>query len=1016
MGLDLSPVKPFGINTVAKCFAAAILILSASTLTAQEMIITGKVLDNYNQPLPGANISIQGTGRGTISDFDGNYEIEASAGETLVFSYVGFNSRQIEVGDATVLEVTLQPGYNLDEVLLIGYGTATRVQLTDNIASVKSEQIKEIPVASLQGALVGKAAGVQVTQSGGRAESGFRIRVRGVTTNTGNQEPLYVIDGIPIHKDDVSVNDSPINDLIALNPADIESVEILKDASAAAIYGSRGTNGVVLIKTKQGRSGKTRFSFQSSYGWSEANNKLDWLNTEEYVGLLTESGLNAGFSEEQLADLFNRYATEEADWREARVNTDWQDLALVSGSVQDVNFSASGGDPNTTFFLSAGYNNTKGILRGNDLERYSLRANIEHSANDWLTVGINSNLAKTQLSRIANDGSITNPLQAVSQVPYSRPYLEDGVTPNTQSTYFYNFLMNEFNADLEANLWKVFAKIYGQVALSENLDFRSEFGYDFSSQLEERFYGSQTLQASVNGVGQANDVKDEKYVLNNYFQYRFNQESWQLEATLGMSYEELLVKGFDVVGQEFPSDQLRKLDSAGEIFMGSSSEWRSSLVSYFARASATLFESWLLKASIRVDGSSRFGSDSRFGTFPAASVGWLASREPFLSGSRTISNLKLRASWGITGNSNIDPFASRTQFTTNAYDRSPGFILEQLGDSSLGWEETRQLDVGLDLGLFENRLNVSFDYYDKLTDGILLSVPVPATNGTLNVTRNSGKIQNSGFEWVLESRNVSLEDFSWNTSLNMAFNRNEVKSLPGGDDIPLGSLKITREGEAVASFIMPEYAGVDPANGDALFYQNTELPDGTLDRTTTNNYNEAARRIQGDPYPDLIGGLTNNFRYKGFDLSFTFQGEWGAQLYNLAGNWQSSNAAFPDNQTRDQLNRWQQPGDITDVPQARLFQANGYQNSTRYLEDADFIRLRNMTLGYSLPAELTEQWGLSRIRFYFTGVNLLTITDYKGWDPESTSDFYQRDSAASGIDFYSPPQARTLTLGINVDF
>ena len=992
-----------------------IFLLSVSTCYAQQKSITGTVRDNFGQPMFGANIVIEGTNRGTTTDIDGLFQIQATDGEVLVISYIGYMSRRIGIDATNVFTIVLQPGNDLEEVVVVGYGTTTREQLTDNIVSVGAEQIKEIPVPSIQGALVGKTAGVQITQTGGRAESGFKIRVRGVATINGDQEPLYVIDGIPIDKVDESINGSPINALIGINPEDIESIEILKDASAAAIYGSRGTNGVVLITTKSGRQGATKFSFRTSYGWSEASNSLDWLNTGEYVELYTEAALNSGFTEDDAAFFFNLFAEDEADWREGNVDTDWQNLALESGSVQDVSFSASGGGEKTTFFLSTGYNRTVLFTRGNTLERYSLRANIDHKANDWFTVGLNSNASKTQLARIAEDNDFSNPMGAVAQIPFSRPYLEDGITPNTETTLYYNHLMDQFNGNFDSSVWRAFFKIYGQVDFSKNLNFRTEFGYDYNNQLEERFFGSLTQSASTNGAADASSFINEKYVLNNYFSYQVVRNDWQLDVTLGMSYEQNTFSQLFVEGQEFPSDQLQKLISAGQITDGFTFETAYSFVSYFARANATLFDSWLLKASVRVDGSSRFGSEVRYGTFPAASVGWLATEEPFLQNSSTISNLKLRASWGLTGNANIGNFVSTTQFETINYNQNPGFWLAILGDSELSWEETTQYNFGLDLGLFNNRLNTSFDYYIKDTEGALFLVPIPYNNGIRFVNQNAADITNTGFEWTLDTKNISSEDFSWNTSLNLAINKNEVKKLPNGDDI-IRFEKIVREGEPVASFYMVEYAGVDPDNGDALFYRNTELPDGTLDRSTTNNFGEASRRILGNPFPDVIAGMTNDFRFKGIDFSFTFQGQWGAQLYNGGGIYQSSNADFFDNQTRDQLNRWQQPGDITDVPQARLFGGNGSQTSSRYLEDADFIRLRNLTLGYTLPYEVTEKMGLDRIRVYFTGVNLLTITDFKGWDPESTWDALQRNSLFSGIGFYSPPQARTLTFGFNIDF
>ncbi len=1002
-------------NTTNRALLVLLLALITYPLQSQDQKITGKVTNNFNQPLFGVNILIEGTNRGTMTDIDGFYQIEAAPEDVIIFSYVGFNSQRIVVGSNNLLNISLQFGNNLEEVIVLGYGSTTREMLTDNIASVSANQIKEVPVPSLQGALIGKTAGVQITQTGGRAEAGFNIRVRGVATIGGSGEPLYVVDGIPIDKVDRSINGSPINALIGINPEDISSIEILKDASAAAIYGSRGSNGVVLITTKSGRKGEAKFTFRSSYGWSEASKTLEWLNTSEYVELYTEAALNSGFTEDDATFFFNLFAENEEDWREGAVDTDWQDLALISGSIQDIGFSVSGGENNTTFFLSTSYNRTNSIIRGNTLERYTLRANIENKTNDWLTLGVNSNVSKSQLSRIANDNQFANPLQAIAQIPFSSPYLEDGVTPNTETTLYYNFLMDQFNGDFESNLWRAFMKIYGQISLSKNLNFRTEIGYDYNQQMEERFYGSLTESASTNGFADAFSFINEKYVINNYFSHNIQKENWQVESTLGMSYEENTFKSISVAGQDFPSDQLQKLDSAGEITDGSTTESGFSFVSYFARASATLFERFLLKASVRIDGSSRFGSEVQYGTFPAASVGWILSKESFLENSTLISNFKLRISWGLTGNANIGNFASLTQFNTITYNQNPGYWLSTLGDAKLSWEDTTQYNFGLDLGLFKNRINTSLDHYIKDTEGVLFLVPIPYNNGIRFINQNSGDIQNKGFEFTLDTKNIITEDVGWSTSLNIAINKNKVLKLPDGNDI-IREGKIVREGEAVSSFYMPEYAGVDPDNGDALFYLNTELPDGSLDRSTTNDYGEASRRILGNPFPDVIAGMTNTIRFKDVDFSFTFQGQWGAQLYNAGGIYQSANGDFFDNQTRDQLNRWQQPGDNTNVPQARLFGGNGTQGSSRYLEDADFIRLRNITVGYTLSSGVTDKLGLDRIRVYATGVNLLTITDFKGWDPESTFDALQGNSLFSGVGFYSPPQARTITLGFNVDF
>ncbi|NNE77028.1 MAG: SusC/RagA family TonB-linked outer membrane protein, partial [Pricia sp.] len=773
---------------------------------------------------------------------------------------------------------------------------------------------------------------------------------------------------------------------------------------------ARGTNGVVLITTKGGKVGKTKVSLNTSYGWSSATNKVDFLNAEQYKELFLESGLNNGFTAEEIQDQFDFYANGQAN-----VDTDWQDLALVDGSIEDLGVSISGGDVKTRFYLSTGYNKTKGIARGNTLERYSLRGNMDHTISDKFNTGLNAAISKSKINRISNDNAFATPLQAIAQSPLSPAYLEDGIVPNNESTEYYNFLTEQFNGNFETNLWRVIANTYLVYQILPELNFRTEVGYDLSTQVAERFSGSLTESASVGGFGTANAVETEKYVLTNYFTY--NQlfgERFDLEATAGMSFEESRRRLQFVQSQGFPSDDLQTLNSASEIVAGGSSRTAFNFLSYFGRANLSIDNKYLLKGSIRYDGSSRFGAENRFGIFPAASVGWIISEEDFLVESETLSLLKIRGSWGITGNAGIGDFASLSLFQGSPYDQRAALAPTQLGNPDVKWERTTQIDAGIDFGFFSNRISGEVDYYVKTTDDLLLNEPIPGTTGFVNITRNVGELENKGFEFVLNTKNISTEDFQWNTSLNISTLDNTVTSLPGGDIVE--DKNIVREGETLSSFYLVEYAGVDTENGDALFVLNTENSDGTLNKNTTNDFNEARRIIAASPYPDLIAGLSSNLNYKNFDFSFTFQGEWGASIYNDGGRFQSGNARFFDNQTVDQLNRWQQPGDITNVPQARLFSTNGQQPSTRYLDGSDFIRLRNMTLGYTIPSDATKKFHVDRLRIYFSGFNLLTFTDYSGYDPESTADFNAaRSNIQVGVDFYSAPPAKTYTLGINID-
>lgn len=574
--------------------------------------------------------------------------------------------------------------------------------------------------------------------------------------------------------------------------------------------------------------------------------------------------------------------------------------------------------------------------------------------------------------------------------------------------------MQEYNGNWNVNIFRVLLNSYMEYQVLPELSFRTEFGYDNNNQTEEYFAGSLTESASTDGFADANAIQSDKYSINNYFTYAqtFN-EDYDLEFVGGMSFEESSRKRQYVAGTGFPSDDLQTVESASEITAGTSSRTKYNFLSYFGRATFSILDKYLIKGSLRYDGSSRFGASNRYGIFPAASVGWIISEEDFIKNSETISLLKLRASYGVTGNAGIGNFASLGLFGGTAYNQKSGLSPVQLGNPDLKWEKTNQVDVGLDFGILNNRISGEIDYYVKKTNDLLLNEPIPGTSGYNSITRNVGSLTNKGFEFVLNTNNFSSENLTWKTSLNLSTLENEVTDLPSGDIV--AGRNIVREGETISSFYLVEYAGVDPANGDALFYKNTINTDGSLDKTTTSNYNEAQRIISGSPYPTLMAGLTNTLNFYNFDFSFTLQGEWGSSLYNEGGKFQSGNARYEDNQTLDQLDRWQNPGDITMVPQARMYSTNGQQASTRYLEKSDFIRLRNLSFGYTLPREITQKFSVDRLRLYFTGINLLTFTDYSGYDPESSFDNNGNSNIEKGITFYSSPPAKTFTIGLNID-
>ena len=1003
-------------------------------LRAQDLTVSGTVTGGDGAPIPGANVLLKGTTIGTVTDIDGNYRLPVpdEAGTVLSYSFIGYATIEEEVNGRSTINVSLADDVSqLSEVVVTGYGSQLKRELTGNIASVSGEELENIPVPSLEQAMQGRAAGVFIESNSGKLGQGIKVRVRGSSSVTASNQPLYVVDGIPItsqSQSDPTAN-SDTNPLADINFNDVESVEVLKDASAAAIYGARASNGVVLITTKKGKSGKTTFNLDAFTGFNEPTNRREFLNTQEYVELFTEAALNSGIDREVVENRFTRYgAGSEAAWQipgePGYIDTDWQDEIFQRGANSQVNLSANGGTEKTRFYVSGSYSDQEGIIKTNRFRRYSGRLNLDHTATEKLNFGVNFSLSRSITDRLPNDNSFSTPMQIIALQPMTPP-----IDPRTGElsgnyTQYYNPLIDFAYASRVTSVFRTISNVFAQYQIAPALSFRSEFGIDLLIQNEENYFGKETARNSSapNGLGFNRWVQVGNYNTNNFFRYAPTiSENHSVDAVLGMSYQESSTDESSVEGREFPSNAYKQIVSAADITDGESLETGFSFLSYFARVNYAFQDRYLLTLSGRVDGSSRFGVNNRYGFFPAAAVGWILSDEEFLVENNVLSFLKLRASYGITGNAEIGNFDALGLFTgEGGYAGVPGQRPSRIANPDLRWEQTAQFDIGFDYGLINDRLSGEVDFYVKDTRDLLLNVNVPTTTGFLTQLRNVGRLQNQGFEFVLNSSNL-VGEFQWSTSLNYARNVNEITDLQG-QVIEGGFLNRAVEGQPIGVFFGPEYAGVDPANGDALYYVNATDADGNIvDRSTTNNYNEANRVVIGDPNPDYTAGVTNNFSYKGIELNVFFQGVFGNQVYNGGGKFQSANGDFYDNQTRDQLARWQNPGDITTVPQARLFGANGTGESSRYLSDGSYVRLKTVTLGYSLPVALIERANLSRLRVYVSGQNLLTFTDYEGWDPEVNTDYLSEGGTAGGNisqgnDFYSAPQARTVTLGVNIGF
>ena len=990
-----------------KHFLSLLIVLSVQLTFAQESTLSGKVTDMGGLPIPGANIIVKGTTISAQTGFDGDFVINAKRGQILIVSFVGMKTIEVPASPSMVIKLG-DSSNQLETVVVVGYGTQSKKKLTDNIARVTAKDIQQIPVSNVQNALVGKLAGVQITQTNGKVDGGINIRVRGAASISAGTQPLYVLDGIPLVTTDESSNGAPTNPLLTLSPNEIESIDVLKDASSAAIYGARGANGVVLITTKRGKEGKGTFSINLSQGVSQATHKRKWLNADQYIELFTEASINGLGDAVEAEDTFD-FLAQGTDWRNREVNTDWQDTAFQDGFNTDADFSVSGGDAKTKYFLSGAYNNTTGIIINNALERVTARTNVSHKISDRFTAGMNLSFSRSEIDRIQDDKSFTTPLQAVAQSPLSPARLADGTAnPNT---LYANYLLAMDNTFWKTIMRRVTGKVYGEFKIIPSLKANSDFSYDLLSQTEDAWYGKNSPFMATDGEAYATSVNNETYIYSNYLTFdKTFGEKHNINAVAGMEFNKFNRRFQSVTSIYFPNDSFQTIDGGAEVNAGSGNQTDYTFVSQFGRLTYSYDNKYILKASIRRDGSSRFGKNERFGSFPAFSAGWIISEENFLKDNATVTFLKLKGSWGKLGNAELGNFASRQLYESKPYNLKSGLSFSQAGNDNLTWEKSTQIDFGVEFGLL-NRISVEADYYKKNTNGLLFKVPLSISSGASTINQNIGEVQSSGVEFSLNTKNINSGNLKWNTSFNITTNESKVVSMPNNNKDIVTTFTINRVGENISSFYLVEYAGVDSANGDALFVKNTPNTDGSLDKSTTNDYSEAKRVVSGNPFPTLMAGLTNTMNYKGIDFSFTFQGEWGASIYNSAGKYQSVSADYFDNQTTDQLKRWQKPGDITNVPQARLYGSNGTGESTRFLDKTDFVRLRNLTIGYSLSGNAIKELGMSSVRLYATGVNLLTFTNYNGYDPEA-----RRDDTGIGEEFYSTPPARTIALGVNINF
>lgn len=1009
--------------------------------------ISGRVTDEKGTGLPGVTVQVKGATVGTATDESGNFMVRVPTGATtLVFSSVGFAAQTIEIGDRRQINLTMREDVRaLADVVVVGYGTQKKTDVTGAVASVSAKDIKDLPVASFTESLAGQVAGVQVQQTSGSPGSALTVRVRGAGSISAGNAPLYVVDGYPLASSD---------DINLINPNDIASVEVLKDASAAAIYGSRGGNGVVIITTKRGKAGKPKVEFDYYIGQQQVAKKLDMLNATQFAEYSREAFNNAWVDRGGKASDPNSFRPDGQRLRypdiyddpSALANTDWQNQIFRKAGLQNYNLSFSGGNESARYLISANYFDQDGIIRKSGFKRYSFRANVDAEVSKRLRVGINLAPSFSADNRVqsdghwASDGIINGALSILPVIPVYNP---DG-TYASQVNFGYGTpgipspvaIMNEVTD--RVNTMRVLGNMYAELEIASGLAFRTSLGADVNTNRRNYFRPSVVPANQQPAPTIAAGYNSSRLFLNwlneNTLTYtKTFAEVHTLTALAGFTAQQAPIQErtrIDATG--YPNDLVSTVNAAS-IRTGSGDplleQW--SLLSYLARINYGFRDKYLLTATIRRDGSSRFGADRRWGNFPSVSVGWRASQEEFLRGLTYLNELKLRVSYGLTGNNFIPNYGAIGILTPENYSLGAGAsnIVNGLGQQTvsnnlLTWEINRQFDAGLELGVLNNRLAFTADYYERNSSGLLLDVPVPASTGFTRALQNIGKVRNRGVELGLTSRNLT-GDFTWTTNLNLSLNRNKVLALgPQGDPIfggsGIGNTHLTQIGEPLGNFFgyvqegifqnqaeidaSPHFADARP--GDVRFRDVNG--DG---RITPND-----RTLIGNNQPDFVYGITNTFAYKNFDLNVITQGVQGNEILNLSLRFYE-NLEGNSNQRSTVLDRWrspEQPGNGM-IPRANS-RTTGSNNqvSTRWVEDGSFFRIRNITLGYNLPAGLLSKGFIQGARIYTSVQNAATFTKYKGFNPEVNLGGDQ--ALTPGTDYGGYPLARTYTLGVNVSF
>ncbi|MEM8524449.1 MAG: TonB-dependent receptor [Bacteroidota bacterium] len=1001
-----------------------------------QITVTGTVSDEDGNPLIGVNILEAKTANGTTTDLDGGYSLEVGNEEaSLLFSYTGYETLEVPLSGRTSLDITLRSGVELSEIVVTGYGTARKEALTGSVTTLGSEQIENVPLASVEQSLQGNVAGLQSVMGNGQPGANVEIRIRGQGSISASSEPLFVIDGIPVVSGDLTESLETSNPLATINPNDIESVTVLKDASSTAIYGARAANGVILITTKSGKSGKPKIRLSTQVGindWAiSEDQRLRGLTAREYTDLYLEGHTNRGRSLEDAIERFERDFPDPVTGKpaveiipdgqggytlgEVRVDTRWVDEITRTGINQDHNLSMSGGNDVLTYFASGGYFKQESPIIYSQLDRFSSRLNVGVNVSPKLKISNNLNVSRTQQQGMTDGTAWANPL-------YNSYLLAPTIPARDPNGLFYadhkSFFMGGNNPlgslsgddNQEWTMIRVLDNLSADYEVLPNLVFRSSWAIDLLNFQEFDFRnsrygngrndggtGSETIKNRTNWLGTQTLTYDNSFGSNN------------VNFLLGYEAQRSSQREIRAFGAQFPPNaNLRTLENAAIGDPSSSALSEFAFTSIFSRLSYNYDYKYYLTASLRRDGSSRFGSETRFGNFWSLGASWRLDQEPFIKNASFISQLKLRTSYGITGNAGIGNYEAQQTISFNAdYDGSPAGAFNQIGNIDLTWEENASFNFGLDFGLFDGRVSGIIEYFDRESSNLLLDVPISRTTGFRTLTQNFGAMRNNGLELTLNASVLEINDFNFSIGGNITFLKNRITKLDEPFRDGTHDRFFREEGRDFNEYNVFDWAGVDPATGAPLFYTDETRTQTTSDITEATQF-----FIGKSGTPDFFGGFNGSLSWKGISVNALFSYSWNGYLYDATA-WvlQGDGRFTPRSQTSLVLDRWQQEGDVSNVPKFSWGnRSNSNQRgSSRWIQDGTHIRLRNLTIGYQIPTSVTNKLGLSSLRAYVRGINLWTWTR----DPDL---YLDPEAAVNGFVNSPVPNMKTLSLGLDVGF